>query len=220
MTDQAPTATKLKAIRERANIGLREMARRLKMPTSSYGHYEDPNRFKDDYLPADMAARIAEALNDEKLAGDIWALAFPESSAGFFAEDAVHSPDYPTSVDRKYYKKQAETGFEQSACTISRDMSISEIQQTLGLLEDIIAERTEKVSLRTQLRLRAMVNTFAAALGTSKDPEPGTWRLAFDKGHLRVHATLDTGSIAAMIRQLEAAKVALENDESIDGDSN
>lgn len=54
--------TALKALREEAKVGLREMARRLAVPPSTYSHYEDPSRFKDDYLPMSWAIRFADAL--------------------------------------------------------------------------------------------------------------------------------------------------------------
>ena len=54
----------LKAIRTRAKVGVREMARRLGMPgPSSYAHYEDPKRFKDAFLPLELTMRIADALD-------------------------------------------------------------------------------------------------------------------------------------------------------------
>lgn len=38
------------------------MARRLGVSQNSYGHYENPERFKDPYLPMHMAKRFADAL--------------------------------------------------------------------------------------------------------------------------------------------------------------
>lgn len=62
MNDQPVTAA-LKTLRLEAGVGLREMARRLGMSSpSSYSHYEDPARFKDDYLPMAWAIRFADAL--------------------------------------------------------------------------------------------------------------------------------------------------------------
>ncbi|WP_196216827.1 helix-turn-helix domain-containing protein [Paracoccus shanxieyensis] len=58
-----PVTEALRAIRERAGVGVREMARRLGMTSpSSYSHYEDAKRFKDDYLPMSWAIRFADAL--------------------------------------------------------------------------------------------------------------------------------------------------------------
>lgn len=62
MMDQPVTAA-LRALREEAKVGVREMARRLGMSSpSSYSHYEDPKRFKDKYLPMEWAIRFADAL--------------------------------------------------------------------------------------------------------------------------------------------------------------
>jgi len=51
-------------LRMRSGLGLRELARRMGLSVSSYGHYEDPSRFKAPFLRMDIARRIADALAD------------------------------------------------------------------------------------------------------------------------------------------------------------
>ena len=60
--ENSPVTKALRDLRESAGVSLREMARRLGVPHSTYGHYEDPGRFKDPYLPMAWAIRFAEAL--------------------------------------------------------------------------------------------------------------------------------------------------------------
>lgn len=64
MSDQ-PVTVRLKAIRVEAGVGTREMARRLGISTSTYTHYENPARFKGQYLPMEWAIRFADALEPE-----------------------------------------------------------------------------------------------------------------------------------------------------------
>lgn len=45
-----------------AKVGVREMARRLGVSASTYSHYEDPRRFKDQFLPMSKAIEFADAL--------------------------------------------------------------------------------------------------------------------------------------------------------------
>lgn len=57
--------TEIKSLREDARIGLREMARELGMSPNGYRHYEQPERFKDPYLPMDLALRMAKVFEDK-----------------------------------------------------------------------------------------------------------------------------------------------------------
>lgn len=59
---EKPVTQELKEIREGAGVGIREMARRLGVSPNSYTHYENPERFKDPYLPMHQAERFADAL--------------------------------------------------------------------------------------------------------------------------------------------------------------
>lgn len=59
MTNGVEIPGRLKAIRERANLSVRELASRVGMSSSGYAHYETPSRFKGQYLPMDMALRLA-----------------------------------------------------------------------------------------------------------------------------------------------------------------
>lgn len=60
---EKPVTQRLKDLRTGANVGVREMARRLGMSApASYTHYEDPKRFKAKYLPLEWAEKFAAAL--------------------------------------------------------------------------------------------------------------------------------------------------------------
>ncbi len=74
MADKS-VALRLKELRGRADISLREMARRLGMPPSSYSHYENPDRFKSKYLPMDLARQIAREIADPQIKSEIIGLA-------------------------------------------------------------------------------------------------------------------------------------------------
>ncbi|GEK69260.1 helix-turn-helix domain-containing protein [Paracoccus denitrificans] len=69
MSDQQVTYA-LRALREGAKVGVREMARRLGISPNSYTHYENPNRFKDPYLPMHWAERFADALEPDGVPRD------------------------------------------------------------------------------------------------------------------------------------------------------
>ncbi len=79
MTDSFPIAEKLKQIRIGAGVSLREMARRMNMPPSSYNHYETPSRFKDAFLPADFAENFAMVIGDKDAARKIFELTYQPS---------------------------------------------------------------------------------------------------------------------------------------------
>lgn len=79
MENQA-TALKIKDLRTRANVSVREMARRVGMSPSGWGHYEDPRRFKGPYLPVDMAELIVAALERDGIdAAEVWDLTGAQS---------------------------------------------------------------------------------------------------------------------------------------------
>jgi len=61
MADEQVTSA-LRALRKNAGVGVREMARRLGVSPNSYTHYENPDRFKEPYLPMAWAIRFADAL--------------------------------------------------------------------------------------------------------------------------------------------------------------
>lgn len=65
-----PVALQLREIRLGARVKLREMARRLGVSVNSYSHYENPERFKDPYLPMHMAERFATALEPDGVSRD------------------------------------------------------------------------------------------------------------------------------------------------------
>jgi transcriptional regulator with XRE-family HTH domain len=75
MNEVLTAATRLREIRESAQVGVREIARRLGMPPSSYMHYENPERFKGAFLPQQLATEIAKALEAEGQSDAILALA-------------------------------------------------------------------------------------------------------------------------------------------------
>ena len=53
-------AADLKALRERAGLSVRAMARALDMGTTSYQHYED--RYKREYLPIEIVVKLKKSL--------------------------------------------------------------------------------------------------------------------------------------------------------------
>lgn len=53
---------------------MRELARRIGKPVTTYNHYENPQKFKDDYLPMALAQEIAKALDSEGFADQVLAL--------------------------------------------------------------------------------------------------------------------------------------------------
>lgn len=59
-------ATRLKALREAASpaVSIRELAELIGRDHSSYVHYENPRRFKKQFLPFDLARDIASVLGD------------------------------------------------------------------------------------------------------------------------------------------------------------
>lgn len=67
---ETPVTTALRNLRKSAGVGLREMARRLGVSQNTYGHYENPERFKDPYLPMHMAKRFADALEPDGVPRD------------------------------------------------------------------------------------------------------------------------------------------------------
>lgn len=93
MADETDAALAIKALRERAGLSVRKMAERMKMPPSTYGHYEDPRRFKGPYLPVEIAEKIAEAVEGTRVdSKEVWALTGP-SSALVSAADASPALD-------------------------------------------------------------------------------------------------------------------------------
>lgn len=62
MTENEEITRRLKDIRERAGLTVREMAQRLGVSPSGYNHYETPSRFKDAFLPMAVAIKIARAI--------------------------------------------------------------------------------------------------------------------------------------------------------------
>jgi phage repressor protein C with HTH and peptisase S24 domain len=60
MEKEASVPERLRILRERSGLSGREIARRLRVPSSTYQHLE--SRFKKRYLPLDMAERIATAM--------------------------------------------------------------------------------------------------------------------------------------------------------------
>lgn len=81
MTQDTDAALAVKALRERTGLSVRKMAERMRMPPSTYGHYEDPRRFKGPYLPIEVAEKMIEAVADTDVsASEVWALASPSNA--------------------------------------------------------------------------------------------------------------------------------------------
>lgn len=75
MHDETSPAAQVKRVRELAKLSVREMAKRIGMSPSGYGHYEDPKRFKGPYLPIDIAEAIAAAVKAQGAdEAEVWAL--------------------------------------------------------------------------------------------------------------------------------------------------
>jgi phage repressor protein C with HTH and peptisase S24 domain len=66
MSHDSRIPARLKALRERANLTIRDMALRIGMSTSGYAHYESPDRFKAHYLPMEMVEKLAGVFAGEK----------------------------------------------------------------------------------------------------------------------------------------------------------
>lgn len=81
---------RLKALRERAGISIREMARRLDMSPSTYNHYESNDRFKARYLPMDIAQRIARAMTGGASSDQAEVLALAGAQAAQIAPNTSH----------------------------------------------------------------------------------------------------------------------------------
>lgn len=98
---------RLKALREASGLSIRALADRLNMSSSGYSHYETPARFKDQFLPMQIAMNLAEVLGPLGVSRDkILALAGsfsgpqPEPDVTGFSEDAARP--WSASGDRKH----------------------------------------------------------------------------------------------------------------------
>jgi phage repressor protein C with HTH and peptisase S24 domain len=90
MDKTRPIAVQLKEAREEAGIGLREVARRLGMNPATYRHYENPDRFKSEYLPFALAQDIQAKVGHEGFAFKAMELA--GVLKGFTNVDEVQHP--------------------------------------------------------------------------------------------------------------------------------
>jgi phage repressor protein C with HTH and peptisase S24 domain/DNA-binding XRE family transcriptional regulator len=68
MNDENDIPSKLRALRAKAGISVRDLARRLDVPASTYSNYEV--RFKGRYLPVDFAHRLVAAYDGSAVARD------------------------------------------------------------------------------------------------------------------------------------------------------
>lgn len=92
MSDEQDTALAVKAIRERSGLSVRKLAERMDMPSSTYGHYEDPRRFKGPYLPVDVAEKLAKAIAGTPVdPSEAWRLAAP-ADAPLAVPNGEHAP--------------------------------------------------------------------------------------------------------------------------------
>lgn len=98
---------RLKALREAAGLSIRAIAHELGKSSSGYAHYENPERFKDQFLPMQLARDIARVLATRGVPADqVMALAggragdalHQDRTAGF-AEDAAQ-PRSPAAGQR------------------------------------------------------------------------------------------------------------------------
>ncbi len=117
MDKTRPIAIQLKEAREAANLGLREVARRLGLKPTSYSHYENPDRFKSEYLPLALAQDIQAKVGHEAFAYKAMELAgvmegFPNLDEAETPMIRVENEDAPPS-DRDLvpvYAVQASAG--------------------------------------------------------------------------------------------------------------
>jgi transcriptional regulator with XRE-family HTH domain len=98
---------RLKALREASGLSIRALAERLSMSSSGFAHYENPGRFKDQFLPMQLTldlARIMAPLGVPRdqvmaLAGTTGQAAPAAADPTGFAEDSAR-PWSPTATDR------------------------------------------------------------------------------------------------------------------------
>lgn len=96
---------RLKALREASGLSIRALADRLGMSSSGYAHYENPARFKDQFLPMHLARDLLRIISPLGVSADqILALAGSTAQAApaaadpaGFAEDSARpwSPSPP-----------------------------------------------------------------------------------------------------------------------------
>lgn len=105
--DQEP-ALRVKRLREKSGMSVREVARQLGMSTSGYLHYETPSRFKGPYLPLQIANQLVEVLSAAKIpAAEVMALAGVQDDKAVRADVAAVRPGTLVPV----YDVQASAGF-------------------------------------------------------------------------------------------------------------
>lgn len=111
MIDEAEIPARLKAIRERAHLSVRDMASRVGMSTSGYAHYESPTRFKAHYLPMEMALKLASVFagNDEVVA-ELMELAGQPGGEGQSADSEQVSRHAPAPALVPVYNVEASAG--------------------------------------------------------------------------------------------------------------
>jgi transcriptional regulator with XRE-family HTH domain len=69
MTD-SDIPLRLKALREASGLSIRALAHRLGMSSSGYAHYENPARFKDQFLPMQLTLDLARIMAPMSVSGD------------------------------------------------------------------------------------------------------------------------------------------------------
>lgn len=95
MSEEQSIAIRLRAIREEAGVGLREIARRVGWSPSTYAHYENPDRFKDRFLNFEQASLFARALIDEGMSDRVMELAGPYAPEAEKPIDRVEAGEAP-----------------------------------------------------------------------------------------------------------------------------
>lgn len=150
---------RLKVLREASGLSIRALAGELGMSSSGYAHYETPTRFKDEFLPMNLARDLARILAARGIEpGDIMALAgsgaamAPDlSSAHGFAEDAARpwaaAPDNQGRIDAAIQAFAPDAG---NPGTFQISRAIPEI----GLLKgDIIIVDRKRLPIAGELAL-------------------------------------------------------------------
>jgi hypothetical protein len=93
-----PAAIRLKRLRESTlpRLSIRRLAEELGIAPSSYAFYEDPKKFKKQYLPVEFAKAVAEPLSTHGVAlADVLALAGIEHEAQVSQEGELASVSSP-----------------------------------------------------------------------------------------------------------------------------
>ena len=191
MSEEVPVALRLKAIREDAGIALREMARRLSMAPSTYAHYENPDRFKDEFLPMDIALKIAGATRPEGIRNKILSLAMDS-----------HQLSNQQDIDRVREAAGLFSGGESGAVQKHVDIAPSRVE--LG------------EAAPAHLDMVPVFDVMASAgNGSVNEYEPQTHSLAFPPEYLKKLTSSSPGNLAIISVKGDSMEPTLLDDDIV-----